>query len=93
MLSGKAAEKDGHAESEPSLEKSVLARITNPCDENTEDTSKSEQSRSTRDRLALSEEHIERPTGEHKVDPCKSDHVGLDFNASACGGSDSSGRG
>jgi len=42
MLSGNAEEKDGHAKSEPSLSRSVLARITNPCDENTEDTGKSE---------------------------------------------------
>jgi hypothetical protein len=44
-------------------------RDTNPCDEDTKDTGNGEQWRSTRDRLALIEEHLERRKEEYKVDP------------------------
>jgi hypothetical protein len=47
--------------------------VTNPCDENAENTGKSEQWRSTRDRLALIEERLDRRSEEHKVNPCQLD--------------------
>jgi len=52
-----------------SREECISMRDTNPCDENTKDTGKSEQWRSASDRLALAEEHLDRRTEEHKVDP------------------------
>lgn len=44
---------------------------TNPRDESAENTGKSEQWRSTRVRLALIEEHLERRSEENDIDPCK----------------------
>ena len=71
----------------------VIDRVTTyPCDENPENTSEGEERRSTGDRFALVEEHLERGAEEGKVNACEVRREDVLFRTGGSGRGDN-GRG